>query len=191
VETCSSASYTCKKNYIWKKIKSQILVEFQSFVFGQILANLGSFGQIMLHWQWLSPSPPPSPISKHAVLPLSLLCLPIVAVPILCCFCLHRIGAKRSFGGHPASLPVLFPPCYLPPHHLLKSLLLLKSEDWCPTRLFFDNVGVSSWNIWESITASSSITWGALHMVHLFMGWGVQMLQGLEGCQVIVVLEES
>jgi hypothetical protein len=33
------------------------LVVFQSFVFGQILANLGSFGQILLHRQWLTACP--------------------------------------------------------------------------------------------------------------------------------------
>jgi hypothetical protein len=46
VETCSNASSTCRDFYFWEKKKSQFLVEFQSFGSGQILANLGSFGQI-------------------------------------------------------------------------------------------------------------------------------------------------
>jgi hypothetical protein len=45
VETCSSASSIHRNFYFWKKLKSRFLVEFQSFVFGQILAVLGSFGQ--------------------------------------------------------------------------------------------------------------------------------------------------
>jgi hypothetical protein len=45
VETCSSASSTRNFFYFWKILKSRFLVEFQSFIFGQILANLGSFGQ--------------------------------------------------------------------------------------------------------------------------------------------------
>jgi hypothetical protein len=40
-----------------KKLKSQFLVAFKSFVFGQILAILGNFGQILLHWQWLKACP--------------------------------------------------------------------------------------------------------------------------------------
>jgi hypothetical protein len=42
--------------FFWKKLKSQFLVVFQSFVFGrfrQILEVLSRFGQILLHWQWL------------------------------------------------------------------------------------------------------------------------------------------
>jgi hypothetical protein len=45
VETCSSASSTHRNFYFWKKLKSRFLAEFQSFIFGQILANFGSFGQ--------------------------------------------------------------------------------------------------------------------------------------------------
>jgi hypothetical protein len=33
-----------------KLLKSRFLVEFQSFIIGQILANFGSFGQILLQW---------------------------------------------------------------------------------------------------------------------------------------------
>jgi hypothetical protein len=43
VETCSSASSTCRNFYFWKTLKSRFLVVFQSFVFGQILANFGQF----------------------------------------------------------------------------------------------------------------------------------------------------
>jgi hypothetical protein len=43
VETCSSASSTHRNFYFWKKLKSRFLVEFQSFIFGQILANFGQF----------------------------------------------------------------------------------------------------------------------------------------------------
>jgi hypothetical protein len=45
METCSSASSTRSNFYFSKLLKSQFLAEFQSFIFGQILANLGSFGQ--------------------------------------------------------------------------------------------------------------------------------------------------
>jgi hypothetical protein len=45
VKTCSSASSTLTNFYYWKVLKFWFLVEFQSFSFGQILANLGSFGQ--------------------------------------------------------------------------------------------------------------------------------------------------
>jgi hypothetical protein len=45
VKTCSSASSTRTNFYLKKILKSRFLVEFQSFIFGQILANLGSFGQ--------------------------------------------------------------------------------------------------------------------------------------------------
>jgi hypothetical protein len=45
VKTCSSASSTRANFYFWKILKSRFLVEFQNFIFGQILANLGSFGQ--------------------------------------------------------------------------------------------------------------------------------------------------
>ena len=54
VETCSSASSTHKNSYFWKTLKSRFLVAFQSFIFRQSLANFGSFGQILLHWQWLT-----------------------------------------------------------------------------------------------------------------------------------------
>jgi hypothetical protein len=43
VETCSSASSTHWKFYFWKTLKSRFLVEFQSFIFGQILADFGQF----------------------------------------------------------------------------------------------------------------------------------------------------
>jgi hypothetical protein len=46
VETCSSASSTRRNFYFSKTLKSRFLVEFQSLIFGQILANFGSFGQI-------------------------------------------------------------------------------------------------------------------------------------------------
>jgi hypothetical protein len=45
MEICSSASSICRNFYFWKTLKSWFLVEFQSFVFSQILAVLGSFGQ--------------------------------------------------------------------------------------------------------------------------------------------------
>jgi hypothetical protein len=45
VETCSIASSKHRKFYFWKILKSQFLVEFQSFVFWQIWADFGSFGQ--------------------------------------------------------------------------------------------------------------------------------------------------
>jgi hypothetical protein len=57
VETCSSASSIHRNFYFWKTLKSQFLVVFQSFVFRQILAVLGSFGQNLLHWQWLTACP--------------------------------------------------------------------------------------------------------------------------------------
>jgi hypothetical protein len=41
VETCSSASSIHRNFYFWKILKSRFLMEFQSFVFGQILAVLG------------------------------------------------------------------------------------------------------------------------------------------------------
>jgi succinate-acetate transporter protein len=45
VVTCSIASSIHRIFYCWKILKSQLLAEFQSFVFGQILADFGSFGQ--------------------------------------------------------------------------------------------------------------------------------------------------
>jgi hypothetical protein len=60
VETCSSASSTHRNFYFWKTLKSRFLAEFQSFIFGQILAVLGSFGQIWAdfpHSQWLRACP--------------------------------------------------------------------------------------------------------------------------------------
>jgi hypothetical protein len=57
VETCFSASSTRINFYFKEILKFQFLVVFQSFVFGQILAVLGSFGQILLHWQWLTACP--------------------------------------------------------------------------------------------------------------------------------------
>jgi hypothetical protein len=50
VETCSSASSTCRNFYFWKTWKSRFLVVFQSFVFRQILAVLGSFGQFWAYF---------------------------------------------------------------------------------------------------------------------------------------------
>jgi hypothetical protein len=46
VKTCSSASSTHRNFCFWKTLKSRFLAEFQSFIFGQILADFGSFGQI-------------------------------------------------------------------------------------------------------------------------------------------------
>jgi hypothetical protein len=46
VKTCSSASSTRRNFYLWKTLRSRFLVVFQSFDFGQILANFGSFGKI-------------------------------------------------------------------------------------------------------------------------------------------------
>jgi hypothetical protein len=43
VETCSIASSIHRNFYFWKILKSQFLVEFQSFVFWQIWAVLGRF----------------------------------------------------------------------------------------------------------------------------------------------------
>jgi hypothetical protein len=57
METCSSASSTCRNFYFWETLKSQFLVVFQSFIFGQILAVLARFGQNLLHWQWLRACP--------------------------------------------------------------------------------------------------------------------------------------
>jgi len=45
VKTCSNASFPRSNFYFSKALKSEFLVEFQSFPFGQIFANLGSFGQ--------------------------------------------------------------------------------------------------------------------------------------------------
>jgi hypothetical protein len=58
VDTYLSASSIHRNFYFWKKPKSQFLVAFQSSSsFGQILADFGSFGQILLHWQWLTACP--------------------------------------------------------------------------------------------------------------------------------------
>jgi hypothetical protein len=43
VETCSSACSTRRKFYFWKTLKSRFLVEFQSFIFGQIWAEFAAF----------------------------------------------------------------------------------------------------------------------------------------------------
>jgi hypothetical protein len=51
VETCSSASSIRRNFYFWKTLKSWFSVVFQSFNFGQILANFGSFGQIWADFQ--------------------------------------------------------------------------------------------------------------------------------------------
>jgi hypothetical protein len=48
VETCSSASSTHRNLYFWKTLKSRFLAEFQSFIFGQILADFGRFWQILV-----------------------------------------------------------------------------------------------------------------------------------------------
>jgi hypothetical protein len=45
IETCFSALSTSRNFYFWKTLKSQFMVEFQTFIFMQILANFGSFGQ--------------------------------------------------------------------------------------------------------------------------------------------------
>jgi hypothetical protein len=45
VETCSSSSSISRNFYFKKILKSQFLVEFQSFVFWQFRADFGSFGQ--------------------------------------------------------------------------------------------------------------------------------------------------
>jgi hypothetical protein len=45
VETCSNASSTHTNFYLKKKLKSRFLVEFQSLIFGQILAILGVLGK--------------------------------------------------------------------------------------------------------------------------------------------------
>jgi hypothetical protein len=57
MKTCSSASSIHRNFYFWNILRSRFLVEFQSFVFGQIWAVLGNFGQILLHWQWLTACP--------------------------------------------------------------------------------------------------------------------------------------
>jgi hypothetical protein len=46
VKTCSSASCTRTNFYFWKVLKSWFLVEFQSFIFGQILAVLADFAAL-------------------------------------------------------------------------------------------------------------------------------------------------
>jgi hypothetical protein len=45
METCSSAPSTRINFYFWKILKSRFLAKFQSFIFVQILADFGSFGQ--------------------------------------------------------------------------------------------------------------------------------------------------
>jgi hypothetical protein len=57
VETYSRPSSTRRNFYFSKTLKSRFFVEFQSFFFGQILAILGSFGQNLLHSQWLRACP--------------------------------------------------------------------------------------------------------------------------------------
>jgi hypothetical protein len=49
VETCSSASSIHRILFLLKILKSRFLVEFQSFDFWQIWADLSSFGQNLLH----------------------------------------------------------------------------------------------------------------------------------------------
>jgi hypothetical protein len=44
-ETCSSTPSTHRNIFFWKILNYQFLAEFQSFIFGQILANFGNFGQ--------------------------------------------------------------------------------------------------------------------------------------------------
>jgi hypothetical protein len=46
VKTCSIALLHVEVFCFRKTLKSQFLVEFQSFIFGQILANFSSFGPI-------------------------------------------------------------------------------------------------------------------------------------------------
>jgi hypothetical protein len=50
----SSASSTCTNFYLKKKLKSRFLVVFQSFFYGQILANFGSFGQFWVEFAALA-----------------------------------------------------------------------------------------------------------------------------------------
>jgi hypothetical protein len=60
VGTCCSAFSIRRNFYFWKILKSRFLVEFQSFIFDQILAVptvSSSFRQILLHWQWLTACP--------------------------------------------------------------------------------------------------------------------------------------
>jgi hypothetical protein len=45
VKTCSSAPLHIQIFIFEKILKSRFLVVFQSFAFGQLLANFGSFGQ--------------------------------------------------------------------------------------------------------------------------------------------------
>jgi hypothetical protein len=45
VKTCSITSSIHRNFYFWKILKSQFLVEFQSFVFWQIWVDFGKFGQ--------------------------------------------------------------------------------------------------------------------------------------------------
>jgi hypothetical protein len=60
VKTCSSAFSTRTNFYFWKILKSRFLVEFQSFIFGQILANLGSFGQFWADFATLTVADSPN-----------------------------------------------------------------------------------------------------------------------------------
>jgi hypothetical protein len=53
-ETCSSASSIHRNFYLWKTLKSRFLVEFQSFVFGPIWADFGSFGQFRVEFAALT-----------------------------------------------------------------------------------------------------------------------------------------
>jgi hypothetical protein len=45
------------KIFIFEKIKISIFGGISKLCYGQILANFGSFGQILLHWQWLTACP--------------------------------------------------------------------------------------------------------------------------------------
>jgi hypothetical protein len=67
VETCSCTSSIHRNFYFWKTLKSRFLVVFQSFIFRQIWADMGSFGQFYVvlgricyidsGWQWLTACP--------------------------------------------------------------------------------------------------------------------------------------
>jgi hypothetical protein len=66
METCFSAPSTRRNFSFWKILKSRFLAEFQSFIFGQILANfgqilanLGSFGHFWADFAalWLTAYP--------------------------------------------------------------------------------------------------------------------------------------
>lgn len=45
MQTCPNVSSTFTNVYFWKPLRSWFLLEFQSFIFGLILANFSSFGK--------------------------------------------------------------------------------------------------------------------------------------------------